>query len=405
MLVLIVLNAPGPGLYVPRVQAVPTVNVPLSGEASIPGIIYDTATEHLKMFLVRKIMTKLQEFLAKLKVDCPDYLKINGQDICNRIVGDWKKFLTDATAAALKEVFGEVEQLNAPPALKAALLQSIRLDVGNRHYTLSDVVNPRQYFSNPLKYGNWDAWLASFNPENTLLGQLLMLDDALLARISENQEAAKKSTEGPFVDESKCVERNTDGSCKKREITHPGGIKGEAVARVELADLEIIINLEGIGKAIGAAIALYIEKLLDEGIFSSPPSSGGGDSCGGLTGEEQKQCECEKFLPDWDKYKACLNDSEPIFKSFSASPDSIPSSGGTITLEWSTAGYTSTCTASGDWSGSKSTNGTEAITVESTSASSLSYTLTCKDVYNRSESKTATVTVTQPSPSPEPEPR
>ena len=74
--------------------------------------------------------------------------------------------------------------------------------------------------------------------------------------------------------------------------------------------------------------------------------------------------------------------------SLSASPASI-TSGGSSTLTWSSTNATS-CTASGDWSGSKATSGTQGT---GALTGSKSYTLACSGA-GGTVSKTATVTVT-----------
>jgi hypothetical protein len=74
--------------------------------------------------------------------------------------------------------------------------------------------------------------------------------------------------------------------------------------------------------------------------------------------------------------------------SLTASPSSI-TTGGSSTLSWSVANATS-CTASGAWSGTKSTSGSQSVSPSSTST----YTLTCTGA-GGSTSKSATVTVSQ----------
>lgn len=79
--------------------------------------------------------------------------------------------------------------------------------------------------------------------------------------------------------------------------------------------------------------------------------------------------------------------------SISATPTAT-TSGQVVTLSWSVSNAsTSSCTASGAWSGTLATSGTQTVTAGD--AGSASYTLTCGSVSN-----TAVVTVSTPPPSP-----
>ena len=77
--------------------------------------------------------------------------------------------------------------------------------------------------------------------------------------------------------------------------------------------------------------------------------------------------------------------------TISANPTSV-SSGGSSTLTWSSANATS-CTASGGWTGSKATSGTQTLTNLTTTTT---YTLTCTGT-GGSANNAATITVTPPS--------
>ena len=77
--------------------------------------------------------------------------------------------------------------------------------------------------------------------------------------------------------------------------------------------------------------------------------------------------------------------------SIAANPTSV-SSGGSSTLTWSSTDATS-CTASGGWSGSKATSGTQSL---SNLTSTATYTLTCTGAGGTSSPASATVTVTAP---------
>ncbi|WP_432379995.1 DUF3443 family protein [Duganella sp. P38] len=79
--------------------------------------------------------------------------------------------------------------------------------------------------------------------------------------------------------------------------------------------------------------------------------------------------------------------------SISATPTAT-TTGQVVTLSWNVSNpATSTCTASGAWSGTVATSGTQTVTAGA--AGSASYTLTCGSVSN-----TAVVTVSTPPPSP-----
>jgi hypothetical protein len=81
--------------------------------------------------------------------------------------------------------------------------------------------------------------------------------------------------------------------------------------------------------------------------------------------------------------------------SLSANPTNV-SAQGTSTITWTTTNAT-TCTASGAWSGSKATSGSEAVGPLTTNST---YTLTCDNGAGGTGSGTTTVTVTSNTPAP-----
>lgn len=82
-----------------------------------------------------------------------------------------------------------------------------------------------------------------------------------------------------------------------------------------------------------------------------------------------------------------------------ASNRSSANTNDSVTLSWSSSN-TTVCTASGAWSGSKTTSGTETVNVGSTEGTN-SYTLTCTGP-DGSDAKTVAVSVTNPPPAPAP---
>lgn len=89
------------------------------------------------------------------------------------------------------------------------------------------------------------------------------------------------------------------------------------------------------------------------------------------------------------------HESTPPTLTLTVSPSSIDL-GQSATLSWSTTGATA-CTASGSWSGSYATSGTQSVTP--TTAGSPSYSMTCSGS-GGSVSKSVTLTVTAPPPVP-----
>lgn len=77
-------------------------------------------------------------------------------------------------------------------------------------------------------------------------------------------------------------------------------------------------------------------------------------------------------------------------------PISVPFSQRQITLSW-TSQYADSCTASGDWSGTKSTSGSEQITL--TNVRTYTFTLVCKNnTTQNSASDSVQVTLLSPNP-------
>ncbi len=86
-----------------------------------------------------------------------------------------------------------------------------------------------------------------------------------------------------------------------------------------------------------------------------------------------------------------IPNQNPLTLSFTTSAATV-SRGETFRLDWATSPAATSCTASGDWSGSKGASGTTNITVPAnTAASSLTYNLSCT---KGTESVSQTVTVT-----------
>ena len=83
-----------------------------------------------------------------------------------------------------------------------------------------------------------------------------------------------------------------------------------------------------------------------------------------------------------------INPVNPMINTFSASSNSV-SINSEITLAWSSSN-TNSCSASGDWSGSKSLNGSENITLDN--VKTYSFTLTCLGASGTSNA-TSTITV------------
>jgi len=92
------------------------------------------------------------------------------------------------------------------------------------------------------------------------------------------------------------------------------------------------------------------------------------------------------------------DETRTIFLSFNADRTTV-APGETVNLSWAATG-TRWCSASGNWSGKKSTSGTYTT---SPIQNSSTFTLTCK-TKNNSERKSIAVVVEQPKPEPEPAP-
>ncbi|MFA5939137.1 MAG: hypothetical protein WC809_07255, partial [Sinimarinibacterium sp.] len=86
--------------------------------------------------------------------------------------------------------------------------------------------------------------------------------------------------------------------------------------------------------------------------------------------------------------------------NLTASPTAI-ATGGTSTLTWSTNSSATSCTASGNWSGAKSTGTSQTQTVSPASSGTKTYTLTCFNDAGASGSDSVSITVgAAPTPAP-----
>src|SRR3989344_1313670 len=119
----------------------------------------------------------------------------------------------------------------------------------------------------------------------------------------------------------------------------------------------------------------------------SKSATGGSESTGNLTASKTYTITCSG--PNTSRNDSVIVNVDPApVVSLTASPTTV-SSGGSSTLTWTVSNATS-CTASGDWSGSKSASGGSASTGALTA--SKTYTLTCTGT-GGSDADSATVTV------------
>ena len=91
-----------------------------------------------------------------------------------------------------------------------------------------------------------------------------------------------------------------------------------------------------------------------------------------------------------------VTNPSPSISSFSSSASSI-TAGESITLTWSTSNANS-CSASGDWSGTKGTNGSETLTLDN--VKTYSFTLTCSGATGTSNAVSSVSVDVQEAPSP-----
>ena len=104
-----------------------------------------------------------------------------------------------------------------------------------------------------------------------------------------------------------------------------------------------------------------------------------------------------KYAGDSSKvylYRHTAGGASPPTVSLSANPTSVPA-GGASTLTWSSSNANA-CTASGRWSGSRPTSGTEQRTIDANST----FTLACSNTQGQSTSRSVTVTVAAVPPAP-----
>lgn len=365
--------------------SIPGLSLLGPGEGGLPSIIQDTVLEHVKAFIIKRVQDKLLGFINQIQVECPDYLKIYGTDICQRFVGDWKAFLANAVANANLELANEVQSANIPSDWKLTLLQSIVFDRGNINDPGTIPVD-----------NSWGSFLSAWQMDKNLIGQEILRNEGKLAKEESVSKAAEKAASGAFLDDYECVDEAPVAGkpgktvCLEWKPKIPAGIKERAAQDILLADFDKIVNLESIGQALGVSIATYIENVLDQGLFNARPT-GPSNACSGLTGEAKAVCECQG-APD---YQACITEKLGIIESFTASPTTIPPEGGSINLSWTTRLTAASCEASGDWSGIKDKNGTEIITLAGplTTGHIYTYSLTCTGTAGGKETKSANVTV------------
>lgn len=266
-----------------------------------------------------------------------------------KFVTDWQGFLKDVGDIAFDQVIKDVGLafLCAPFKFQVQLsLLPVQRFQQRIDCTLDDVVKNIEDFYRDFENGGWIAYNEAWQPQNNYYGQMIMIHDEILARTTEQTEAAKNEglAGGGFLSPKRCVEPEytmeektisepvcsqvdpetgecvsyetetrieyspVQTGCKKEEIVTPGSMVGAAVASGITSDIQWAANIQSWSSALINAV---INRVIKEGVGAL---KGSGESGGGSyyppeyqssvdleveTERQQQITEVKKFVNEW----------------------------------------------------------------------------------------------------------
>ncbi|MDI6717715.1 MAG: hypothetical protein QMD86_01550 [Patescibacteria group bacterium] len=325
--------------------------------ASVPTTVQ--IVKDIGQWLKEDLVKALRDVIAKRLIDyivdeTVKWVQGGGEP---KFVSDWKGFVKDAGDIAFDSVAKEtgLARLCEPlkmPTLNIVLLPTKRFSQ-RIDCTLDKIVSNINNFYKDFQSGGWFAYSESWQPNNNLYGQLLIIDDEITLRKGVETTAAKSEAAAGsgFLSVKKCAEMdfaaaevdmeimrteagyteqdiadymsqnyNEKNYCKKWETQTPGDAVGKTVASALTSDKEWAGNIQSwIATLINAAI----NRLTTEGLLAMksaisgqpqryyPPEYSGLRS-GEISGQQiQSTDDLGKFMEEWryisDKKKLALN--------------------------------------------------------------------------------------------------
>ncbi len=389
-----------PFLFTPRSAsasgslAIPTLvtGVPVRIVTWSDRNIYEQILKTIEARLVQDLISRLQEQVlasfSQLTTNCPSYLKLIGTDICQKVVGDWRAFFSNAKKSADLALIQEVQSSSLPadwkPLLISSLLPLNNQSVGGKFQAAGGL---------PPQENTWENYTASLAPERNILGMLLILHDEQLEKQEENLQAAEKEAAAGrgYLSDYECARKEilpvsieegqvSQEVCVEWRVKTPAATKEQTVGKVTTAQLDLLTGGKQQMTDISGIIGRTLGNLIVDGIFGKTgllniklPSvsiPGAGDPCFGLpAGLGRDLCQqAQRIQPSPQPSPAF---TAPSF-TFTADPISVKKEGSSALTWFSQA---QSCTASDGWSGTKAGNGLEIVKPSQTT----NYKLKCGD--------------------------
>jgi hypothetical protein len=366
-------------LITPVSAAVPTWETHPLLLAIYPRDVYEHTrrllTEVVKDLIIRFLRGLVLNFVKGQGANCSYsvYFAPGGQTYCPKFVLNWEQTLFAAQDAADARLEREIAQSKIPASHKEALIQTLGQPSGEGYGTTFDTltqdVESCEDIADPA-----DKLRCLGEIQNTIAGQFLMKlerQEELREKYREGKKAETVAAQG-FESRRKCVDayqtQNGRSVCVNWQVTEPGIITEELTAEIGKTDWDRVVNAFDFASLIQALISFFINQLIgagEEGLLgivasATPPPT-------------------PSPLP---------SPPGPIVITMSVTPSQTIRPGQSATISWNATNATS-CTASGAWSGTKPTSGSETVTPLQTST----YTLTCTDPYGGAQSQSVTITV------------
>jgi hypothetical protein len=241
------------------------------------------AKDHYQAILRDQVSKRLIDYIVDQTVE---WIQGGGTP---KFVSDWKGFLKDEANIAFDEIVNSLGLAAICSPFKWQLQLSLypTLPLSDRlTCTIDQVVDNIENFYEDFRNGDWIAYNAAWEPQNNYYGAMIMVQDDLLRRTAENQQAAQNEAvaSGGFLSVKKCIGggtgqkkpgfvQDTDGnwcSSDNLEIQTPGSLAGDAIANAMGADAQWAANITSWTSAL---VNAAINRLIKEGVNAMKPSA------------------------------------------------------------------------------------------------------------------------------------
>lgn len=275
-------------MYVPTIEA----GSPIAEGKEQTNISYGVARDCLRETFI-KIMG---DYIVDQIVDWIQ----NGGSLGDRFVTDWGKFKDDAFNVGVGTVINEsnLKFLCSPFGLQVKLafmpVQKFSKQIA---CTLDKIVKNIDKFYIDFSVGDWEGYLASWEPQNNFYGSTLLLNNEAIIQGNKAKEDAVNDANagGGFLSVKRCKDgglndtlagaqldypddyqfaKTSNGYCPRRlvENTTPGGLVKDKISRWTVdRDFYGLINKKDIASWTQAIVDASINRLLKEGLAQMQP--------------------------------------------------------------------------------------------------------------------------------------